>query len=66
MTAIYGKWVGAIQGTNNGAVFAEFVEINGRLAGMVHINDPAHGVGVYDVTTGQVSPDEIRFVLTPN
>jgi hypothetical protein len=65
MTTISGKWVGTIQGTNNGAVFAEFVETEGRIFGVVHINDPVHGVGVYDVTSGKATTDDIRLVLTP-
>ncbi len=66
MTTISGKWVGTIQGTNAGAVFAEFVEAKGQIAGVVHINDAVQGVGVYTVTDGHVNPNEIRLVLTPN
>ena len=73
MIAIAGKWVGTIQGTNSGAVFAEFVAtkegIEG-ISGAVHINDPVHGVGVYSVRGavggGQATPDDIRLVLTPH
>ena len=66
MTAIVGKWVGTIHGTNSGAVFAEFVLTGELISGAVHINDPVHGVGVYAVTGGQTTPDDIRLVLTPN
>jgi hypothetical protein len=42
------------------------VETKDRISGIVHINDPVHGVGVYDVTAGQANPDGLRLVLTPN
>ena len=46
MTTITGKWLGTIQGTNNGSVFAEFVETNERIIGVIKINDNVHGVGI--------------------
>jgi hypothetical protein len=61
-----GKWFGTIQGTNIGAVFAEFAHSNERISGVVHINDTVHGTGIYAVTEAQVSPDNMRLVLTPN
>lgn len=66
MTSISGKWVGTIQGTNSGAVFAELVQTKERISGIAHINDPVQGVGVYYVTSGQANPDDIRLVLTPD
>ncbi|HBP90604.1 MAG TPA: toll/interleukin-1 receptor domain-containing protein [Nitrospiraceae bacterium] len=66
MITIAGKWVGTIQGTNSGAVLAEFMVTNERLSGVVHINDPIRGVGVYAVNGEQETPDDIRLVLTPN
>ena len=66
MTTISGKWVGTIQGTNNGAVFAEFLGTKECISGVVHINDPVRGVGVYAVSSGQMTPDHLRLVLTPN
>ena len=61
-----GRWVGTIQGTNIGAVFAEFADTNDRISGVVQINDAVHGAGFYAVTDGEVTPDCIRLVLTPN
>lgn len=66
MTAISGKWVGTIEGTNNGTVFAEFMVTEDRISGVAQISDPVYGVGVYVVTGGQVNPDDLRLVLTPN
>lgn len=66
MTFIVGKWVGTIQGTNKGEVFAEFTINEERVSGMVHINDPIQGVGVYSVNGREASPDNIRLILTPN
>lgn len=60
------KWVGTIQGTNTGAVFAEFTETNGRISGVVNITDAVHGIGVYAVTDSEVKPDYMRLILTPN
>jgi hypothetical protein len=63
---ISAKWLGTIQGTNTGAVFAEFSETDGRISGVVHIADPVHGMGMYAVTESQLTPDYIRLILTPN
>jgi hypothetical protein len=65
-THLPGKWVGTIQGTNKGAVFAEFAETENRILGAVHINDPTYGVGVYVVADAEVNPYHIRMVLMPN
>jgi len=64
--AFPGKWVGTIQGTNRGAVFAEFTESEGRISGVVNITDTVHGIGMYTVTDSEMNPDYIRLVLTPN
>lgn len=58
--------MGTIQGTNNGAVFAEFLSTKDGVSGVVHINDSAYGVGIYSVAGGEVSPDVLRLVLTPD
>src|SRR5437773_6404795 len=65
MSPLSGRWVGAIQGANTGAVFAEFAENNGRVSGVVHITDPVHGVAIYDITNGDLDLSDIRLVLTP-
>ena len=66
MKFIIGKWVGTIQGTNNGAVFAEFTKNEERVSGRVHINDPTGGVGVYSVNGTESGTDDIRLILTPS
>ena len=65
MQDIAGKWVGTIQGTNSGSVFAEFFLDEGQLIGSAHINDPMLGVGVYAVTGAHEAKERIRLVLTP-
>jgi hypothetical protein len=62
---LLGRWIGTIQGTNTGAVFAEFAEHNGRVSGVVHILDPELGLGVYVISTGDLDLSDIRLVLTP-
>jgi hypothetical protein len=66
MQDIAGKWVGTIQGTNNGSVFAEFFIDDGHLIGSAHINDPMLGVGVYAVTGAYEAKERIRLELTPD
>ena len=66
MQDIAGKWVGMIQGTNNGSVFAEFFIDEGHLTGTAHINDPMLGVGVYAVTGAYEAKERIRLELTPD
>jgi hypothetical protein len=66
MQDIAGKWVGTIQGTNNGSVFAEFFINEGQLIGSAHINDPMLGVGVYAVTGAYEAKERIRLELTPD
>src|SRR5262249_6144492 len=65
MSPLSGRWVGAIQGTNTGAVYAEFAENNGTVSGVVHITDPVHGVAIYEITKGDFDLSDIRLVLTP-
>ena len=60
-----GKWVGTIQGTNVGAILAEFEETNGRISGVVNITDAVYGAGIYVVTNGNSNFDGIRLVLSP-
>jgi len=60
-----GKWVGTIQGTNLGAIFADFAETKGQVSGVVHIADTVLGLAIYVVTNGDLSLDSIRLVLTP-
>lgn len=66
MRSISGKWVGTIQGTNNGSVFAELFDSEGIISGFVHINDPVEGTGVYSVNDANVTSEAIRLVLVPN
>jgi hypothetical protein len=65
-SAFSGKWVGTIQGTNRGAVFAEFLASETRISGVVNITDNVHGIGIYTVTDSGVNANYIRLVLTPN
>jgi hypothetical protein len=60
-----GRWVGTIEGTNKGVVFAEFAENNERISGVVHINDPVFGAGIYAVIEAQVSLNNMRLILKP-
>ena len=66
MQDIAGKWVGTVQGTNNGSVFAEFFIDDGHLIGSAHINDPMLGVEVYAVTGAYEAKERIRLELTPD
>ena len=66
MKDIAGKWVGAMQGSNNGSVFAELLLNEGRIFGSAYINDPMRGVGAYAVTGAQEAKERIRLVLTPD
>jgi len=61
-----GKWVGIIQGTNLGGVFAEFLEMGDRIVGTVHFNDRTYGATVYGVADANIDSDQIRLVLVPN
>ncbi|NTW34338.1 MAG: toll/interleukin-1 receptor domain-containing protein [Bacteroidetes bacterium] len=66
MKKITGSWIGSIQGTNNGTLFAEFSESDGYISGEVHINDPVNGTAVYTVSEASSSSDTIRLVLKPH
>ena len=61
-----GKWVGTIQGTNLGAIFADFAETKGQVSGVVHIADSVLGVAIYVVTNGDLSLDSIRLGTNTN
>ena len=65
-SVLSGKWFGIIQGTNLGAVFAEFMEMGTRIVGTVHINDRTYGAMVYVVADANIDSDQIRLVLVPN
>lgn len=48
MVLLTGNWTGEIVGTNNGDIAVEIVEADQQLGGVIRINDPKHGVAVYD------------------
>ncbi len=48
MVSLAGAWAGQITGTNNGDIAVEIVEADQQLSGVIRINDPKHGVAVYD------------------
>jgi len=65
MMNIAGNWFGRITGTNNGNIFAEIMQNNSNLSGVVRINDPLHGTSVYKFV-GEPQSDIIILNMKPD
>lgn len=59
-----GDWLGKIEGTNNADVFVEMRQSGNQLAGIARINDPMHGIAIYEYV-GAIDGRILHMELDP-
>ena len=65
MIQIDGIWNARMSGTNTGLAFVELQQQEKSLSGVARINDPMHGVSVYNCS-GLFDGKTIMMILTPD
>jgi hypothetical protein len=64
MVSAAGRWIGRIDGTNQGSFLFAVQQTDTKLSGELNLNDSKYGIAVFDAL-GTIEADAITFLLTP-